>query len=120
VVAYLEYLKSENRGKTFEPIPIEVGVTTFGNESSEASINLNDNGISLLHARLDVKGEENSWLFDEGSIAGTWINYQPVSPEGNPVHHGDIIHIGRIGFRYKLSNKDRIPKPIILSVEHHP
>jgi pSer/pThr/pTyr-binding forkhead associated (FHA) protein len=33
---------------------------------------------------------------------GTWVNYTPVSQEGVNVEDGDLIHIGRVGFRFRV------------------
>ncbi len=117
VVAYLEYLETNGTGKNPGPIPVKVGETTFGKDSTKASITLDDNSLSNLHTRLVVSSDGTCLLFDEDSIAGTWLNFIPVSSGGEIVHHGDIIHIGRIGLCYKITNKDLIPKPVVLPVE---
>jgi hypothetical protein len=51
---------------------------------------------------------------DEGSIAGTWINYAPVSRQGLCLQHGDLVHIGRVGFRYTQRKPKHIRKPIVI------
>lgn len=40
-------------------------------------------------------------LLDNNSIAGTWVNYTPVSIEGSCLRHGDLIHFARVGFRFE-------------------
>jgi len=40
---------------------------------------------------------------DLGSEAGTWVNYAPVSAEGSQLRHGDLLHIGRVAFRFLLN-----------------
>ena len=50
---------------------------------------------------------------DEGSIAGTWINYTPVSRNGADLEHGDIIHIGRTGFRFTIRQPKTVRRPVI-------
>jgi hypothetical protein len=49
-----------------------------------------------------------------GSSAGTWINYTPVSGEGACLEHGDLIHIGRVGFRFSLQKSGRSRKTVIV------
>jgi pSer/pThr/pTyr-binding forkhead associated (FHA) protein len=46
-------------------------------------------------------------LADEGSTAGTWVNYTPVSHEGTRLEHGDLIHFGRVGYRFMLKEPRR-------------
>ena len=117
VVAYLEYIGKNKLDNEHEPIPVKIGVTTFGRDHTKVTTTLDDNAVSNLHARLVVNTEGICQLFDEGSIAGTWINYRLVPTDGEPVHHGDIIHIGRTGLQYKIKNKDMIPKPVVLPLE---
>lgn len=56
--------------------------------------------VDKQHARLthDEYGEFR--LADLGSQAGTWVNYAPVSQEGSRLQDGDIVHIGRVAFRF--------------------
>jgi len=50
---------------------------------------------------------------DEGSIAGTWVNYTPVSRNGADLEHGDMIHIGRTGFRFTIRQPKTVRRPVI-------
>ena len=45
------------------------------------------------------------------TIAGTWINYAPVTPDGGRLQHGDLIHIGKVGFRFTESNPAYATRP---------
>ena len=63
-----------------------------------------------LHALLSRKRDGTFRLKDQGSVAGTWVNYAPVSQGGTQVEHGDLIHIGRVGFRLLLG-KPTQPRP---------
>lgn len=109
--AYLTPLsESEDQGA---PIPLTSQETSFGRDSSQATWALDDPCLDALHARLVV--ENGSYrLYDAGSIAGTWVNYGEVPPEGLIVEHGDMIHIGRIGFRFMLRDAKHLRKPIIV------
>jgi predicted component of type VI protein secretion system len=63
-----------------------------------------------------LRQEDGSYrLSDEGSVAGTWINYTPVSHGGARLEHGDLIHVGRIGFRFTLREPARLRKPVIIA-----
>jgi hypothetical protein len=109
--AYLTPLsEGEDQGA---PIPLTSQETSFGRDSSQATWALDDPCLDDLHARLVV--ESGSYrLYDAGSIAGTWVNYGEVPPEGLVVEHGDMVHIGRIGFRFMLRDAKHLRKPIIV------
>ena len=78
---------------------------------------MDDASIDDLHARL-LRAENGSYTIqDEGSQAGTWVNYEAVSPEGTNLQHGDIIHLGRVGLYITYSDANRIPKLKILNLE---
>lgn len=84
------------------PIPITVEEATLGQDPSQATLVLDEPSVQALHARL-VRSEEGGYrLSDEGSVAGTWVNYLPVPKEGVLLEHGDLIHIGRVCFRFQL------------------
>jgi hypothetical protein len=98
---------------TVAPIPITVNELTLGRNASLAVIVLDDPSVEALHARM-VRGEDGTFrIMDEGSVAGTWVNYSPVSREGTSLEHGDLIHIGRVGFRFTLREPQHIRKPVV-------
>ncbi|MBT3390613.1 MAG: FHA domain-containing protein [Chloroflexi bacterium] len=101
---YLE-LDEENR------IPLLQRELTFGSDPQQASIVFDDDSVDALHARLVRSADQRFYLSDESSIAGTWLNFQPLTTEGAPLQHGDTILIGRVQFQYKISNIQEIPKP---------
>jgi len=94
------------------PIPLMKGETTLGSSPAHASIVLDDPSISNLHARVRHPAEM-FLIYDEGSPAGTWLNYVPVGSEGAPLNHGDLIHFGRLGFRFTLRQPRQVRKPVI-------
>ncbi|HWQ46862.1 MAG TPA: FHA domain-containing protein [Longilinea sp.] len=101
--ARLIRLDSETR----QPIPNSVIVVskpeiTFGSDPRRAEFVLDSPSVSGLHARLRQTGTGNFMIIDEGSIAGTWINYAPISNQGARLESGDLINIGRILFRFEI------------------
>jgi pSer/pThr/pTyr-binding forkhead associated (FHA) protein len=44
------------------------------------------------------------WIYDHGSLAGTWVNYVPVSSEGTRLRHGDLIHVGFVTLRFETAH----------------
>ncbi|HWQ33723.1 MAG TPA: FHA domain-containing protein [Blastocatellia bacterium] len=59
----------------------------------EADLCLNDQGSSRLHASIHCEGER-VWLVDEGSTNGSFVNGQPVPPNGAVLSDGDQIRLG--------------------------
>ena len=47
------------------------------------------------------------------SVAGTWVNYAPVSISGSQLQHGDLIHIAKKGFRFTLSRPTRPRRTVV-------
>lgn len=84
------------------PIPITTDELTLGRDRSLATLLLDDASVDALHARL-VREEDGGYrITDEGSVAGTWVNYLPVADTGAVLDHGDRIHLGRVCFRFQL------------------
>lgn len=82
---------------------------TFGTDPRRATQVLESPTVDGLHARLYRQEDGNYYLADQGSIAGTWINYAPVSTSGARLEHGDLIHIGKVMFRFELTTPERLP-----------
>jgi hypothetical protein len=113
--AYLNPLPDAESENTLPPIPIGAEGLILGSDAEAATLLLDDPSVEPVHARL-MRMEDGSFrLADEGSIAGTWVNYTPVSREGARLEHGDLIHVGRIGFRFTLRKPALLRKPIIIA-----
>ncbi len=115
--AFLSRITEDDSEASTTPIPIFADEITFGSDPSLATMVLNDPSIEGLHARLLHKDDGSFRLNDEGSIAGTWINYSPISREGAMLEHGDLIHIGRIGFRFSTRGPGQARKAIVTMAE---
>jgi hypothetical protein len=116
--AYLDALDQSN-GISFEhPIPISNTGITLGKDPTMATIAFKDSSVENLHARIHPYNDDDGFLItDEGSIAGTWVNFTQISSGGKKLAHGDIIHIGRIGLRFMVSDKKQIPQLKIIHQE---
>jgi hypothetical protein len=44
----------------------------------------------------------------------------PVPEDGQFLEHGDLVHLGRVGFRFALKNPDKVRKPVIIPLEPEP
>lgn len=87
---------------------------TFGSDPNQAIIFLDDPSVSRLHARLHFTPDGFYVLNDAGSVAGTWVNYTPVSLLGVQLKNGDLIHFGRTAFRFEMRSSGEIPQPEVL------
>lgn len=99
------------------PLPIMTDEITLGGDPSQSTMVVDDPSVEALHARLTRQEDGSFKLADQGSIAGTWINYTPVSREGAILEPGDLIHIGRIGFRFNLQQASASRKPVAVPLE---
>ena len=115
--AFLEPLMEPNGGKmslSTLPIPVSTPELTLGSDPVHATLVLEDSSISDLHARLRREKDGSFYLSDHDSIAGTWVNYAPASTEGTFIDHCDLIHIGRVAFRFKRNSPSKTYTPLIL------
>jgi pSer/pThr/pTyr-binding forkhead associated (FHA) protein len=99
------------------PIPISSDEIIFGSDLIQSTWVIDDPSLDGLHARLIREGNTYR-LVDAGTTAGTWINYTPVSPQGDLVENGDLIHLGRICFRFSSRSSGKVKKPTIIVPEH--
>ncbi|MFM8320048.1 MAG: FHA domain-containing protein [Chloroflexota bacterium] len=113
--AYLNPLPDTADDQTILPIPVPLDGLVFGSDPASAGLLLDDRSIEKLHAVLTRLEDGSYRLADQGSVAGTWINYTPVSREGARLEHGDLVHIGRIGFRFTLRKPTNPRRPVIVS-----
>lgn len=82
---------------------------TFGSDPRRATQVLESPTVAELHARLYRTEEGRFCLCDQNSIAGTWVNYAPVTTAGTTLEHNDLIHIGKVMFRFELTDPSKIP-----------
>ena len=112
-VAYLNRIYDlEESPITTPPLPLVMDEITIGTDSTLSTLVIPDPSLERLHSCL--RHEHNTYrLLDAGSVAGTWINYLPVPQEGVILEHGDLVHFGKIGYRYTLRQPGRIHKPVV-------
>jgi len=113
VYAYLARLIDVEQAETPAPYPIILEELTLGSDPNQATLVLDDPSVEKLHARLRRQPDGTYRLADQGSVAGTWLNYSPVSQEGATLEHGDLIHVGRVGFRFTLRSPLRARRPVV-------
>jgi pSer/pThr/pTyr-binding forkhead associated (FHA) protein len=64
---------------------------------------MDDPSISSVHARLRLTDDGGFLLQDNNSIAGTWVNYEPIPREGYRLVHGDMVNFGQLKYCFTLT-----------------
>lgn len=78
--------------------------TLLGSDARVAAIVLDSPSVSALHARI-IREEDGAFhICDEKSIAGTWLNFAPVSIRGARLEHGDLLYLGRVHLRFERAD----------------
>ncbi len=97
-------------------LQIKMNPVSLGSDAQRANLVIDDPSIESLHATINIVGA-TFMICDAGTIAGTWVNYEEVTSSGSPLHHMDIIHLGRIGFRFQLPEPGQLGKVIVSPLE---
>jgi hypothetical protein len=112
--AYLTRLGLDGEPMTGRPIALVEKEITFGTDPVEAMHVLDHPSIAALHARIRQKDGNEFQLFDNGTVAGTWVNYEPVPQNGCILKHGDVVNFGQLMYRFSLKNPPAEPEPKII------
>lgn len=88
----------------------------LGRDGSLSAVHLDDPSLNGLHARLTRLANGDYLLRDQDSISGTWVNYSEVPKDGKVLHHGDMIHLGRVAYRFYFVNPPS-PRDIRVALE---
>lgn len=94
----------DDRGQEGRALPLTGVDVVLGRDASLAGIVLDDPSVSGMHARMIRLAGGSYLLRDQDSIAGTWINFKPVTHDGIQLANEDLIHLGRVGLRFRLSS----------------
>jgi len=113
--AYLIRLTNGGEPASTAPIPISEKDMTFGTDPVQSMRVLDDPSISPLHARIKQTDDGVFMIYDHGSIAGTWVNYESVTREGVRLAHGDRIHFGQLVYRFNLSQPPAESDPKVVT-----
>lgn len=116
VMAYLVPLVGAEDPTLPAPLQITANIVSLGTDPHQATLVIDDPSIERLHATIHYDGKSFD-ITDAGSVAGTWVNYEQVSPEGKTLSHADIIHLGRVGFRFNLPVHGTPPEIVVTSLE---
>lgn len=113
---HLVRVSEDGEPKTESLFPITVLELTFGSDSRQAVIVLDDPAVAPVHARLWRDDQGDFFLEDYSTVSGTYHNYLPVTENGSRLEHGDLIHIATTGFRFTSSKPARVRKPVVTSL----
>lgn len=102
-----------------DPIPLSGVDVVLGRDASLAAIVLDDPSVERMHARLIRQADGDYLLRDQGSVAGTWVNYQLVGSNGRRLQHGDLLQLGRVELRFQLPG-DQPPHQIRVVPDRQP
>ncbi len=105
-------------GETFkpapgQPIPLAGEEITFGTDPAQCSYVLDDPSLNGRHARITKTATGDYFIVDAGTIAGTWVNFEPVGQTAHLLQHGDLIHFGQLVFRFELKEPPPPTQPKI-------
>lgn len=102
IEAHLMYPDDEDHPERW--IPLTGAAYSLGSDPSVVPFPIIHPSVSGLHANLKRNAAGEYILRDQGSTAGTWINYEPVDQNGCALKHGDRIHLGRVELRFLLDH----------------
>lgn len=101
-LAYLQRLDGDGMVDQSQVLPVTSEEIHIGAQAEVNQIVLEDESVDAVHASLTRLDNGIFVLADQGSEAGTWLNYAPVSQQGSRMEEGDLVHIGRVAFRFSL------------------
>lgn len=111
--AYLVRLTRDGQPMQGDPLALGLHEVTFGTDPTQASYVLNHASVSQLHARLRLDESKRFVLYDQNSVAGTWVNYEQIGPEGRALQHGDVVNFGQLTYRFVLGKPPASKPPVI-------
>jgi hypothetical protein len=98
------------------PFQIVADQIAIGCDPNQTALTLDEPALEPVHTRLVREGEKLRVL-DGNTTAGTWVNYERIPPQGVLLEHGDLLHIGRVGFRFALREPGHQPKPVVIPLD---
>jgi hypothetical protein len=113
LVASFIRINEEGQAAVAAPIPVIEKEIVFGTDPVQCTQIMDNPTISSVHARLRQTDDGGFLLQDNNSVAGTWVNYEPIPREGYRLVHGDMVHFGQLKFRFTLTVPPVVSHPKI-------
>jgi hypothetical protein len=98
-------------------LPLKRKDNLLGSDPLRSQICISSASVSPVHARIVVNESGEYWIYDLGSLAGTWVNYVPVAAEGVRLQHGDLIHVGFVTLRFETAKPASQTTPVVRSYQ---
>jgi hypothetical protein len=118
-IAYISPLAGYDEPTIPARLEIIDGDISLGSDPHQASLVLNDPSIQGLHATIHHEGKTFT-IIDNHTVSGTWVNYEQSSTQGTLLQHMDIIHLGRLGFRFQLVDPGPLHAIVVTPLEPQP
>jgi len=112
--AHFVQLGKNGEPLTGHPIPLLGDEITFGTDPIQSAYVLDHPSIAALHARLKRTDNGDFLLTDNGTVAGTWVNFEPIPKEGRILKHGDVVNFGQLTYRFALRKPPADSEPNII------
>jgi len=111
--AYLEPIPQIGQMPGGETLQLPTKEIRFGSDATRSAYVLEDASIEALHAII-CRIEDTFTIQDQGSIAGTWVNYEMlIGEDERRLKHGDIIHFGQLSYRFQLRTPPERSGPFV-------
>jgi hypothetical protein len=75
-----------------------------GKDRKQCQVLLKLPSVERIHALINLSADGHVRIANRSQKKGTWVNFAPVSSAGAILHSGDLIHFGKVGFRYEIGN----------------
>ena len=100
-------------GKKTAPIGLEIILLNqpeilVGRNKKQCQILLNLPSVEKIHALITISADEKVKIANRSAKSGTWVNFAPVSPQGVNLQSGDLVHFGKVAFRFEFSRPNLI------------
>jgi hypothetical protein len=112
-VAAFMRINADGQIAALAPIQVMEKETVFGTDPVQCTQIMDDPSISSVHARLRLTDDGGFLLQDSNSLAGTWVNYEPIPREGYRLMHGDMVNFGQLMYRFMVNLPPATSKPKI-------
>lgn len=103
--ARLIKVSGDEENRVSQVFLISKPIYTFGSSPEKATCILDFPSVESVQARLMLQQDGSDLLLDQSKNSGTWVNYSPVPSIGTHLKDGDLIHFGRLIYRYEIINQ---------------
>ena len=96
--------------------PILLGETpvSWGKGRDSVIIWIDDEALAEVHCTIAQNDTGAFMVTDNRTELGTWVNYQPVPPEGKVLQSGDLIQVGDFMYRFEEAPRSDARKVTII------